>query len=410
MKTQILAGLALLAALLPEEIDFLAASLPERVFQPGELLLREGGSSGHFFIQLDGEVEVFKALGTPDERLVAVRQGGTLLGEMSLFSRQGRHTASARARTAVSVLEISRAEFDALLKRRPEVAIELVSVVSQRLESSENDTIRELREKNRQLTQAYEELKAAQAELIEKRMVQRELEIAANLQVSILPHELPRRAGYDFGALMIPARMVGGDFYDFIPLGPQRLGVVVGDVCDKGIPAALFMTLTYTAMRDEAQRHADPGGALRAVNRRLAEINASEMYVTLLYGVLDDTTREFRYARAGHPGPLVLTPRQAPRQNGLRPGQPVGIFDELALDEQTLAVPAGSTLLLFSDGLSESLEQRGVFELGELASSFLDRGEVSSQGLCQQLWEAIHQANPAAAPLDDFTVLAIRGD
>ncbi len=300
MKAEILSRLPIFADLPAAEITALVKSLTECTFQPGELLLTEGGHSEHFYVQLDGEVEILKSLGSAEERRVALCQAGTLLGEMSMFSTSGMHTASARAVTLVRALVITREQFTALVRRQPDVAVALVSVLSRRLEASENVTIRDLREKNRQLTVAYEALKTAQAQLVEKEMLQRELEIAGKLQLSILPQETPPYAGLDIGALMIPARMIGGDFYDFIPLGLQRLGVVVGDVCDKGIPAALFMTLTYSTMRDEARRHSEPGEALRAVNRRVIEINASEMFVTLLYGVLDPRLRGSAPAGGGH--------------------------------------------------------------------------------------------------------------
>jgi serine phosphatase RsbU (regulator of sigma subunit) len=303
---------------------------------------------------------------------------------------------------------ITRTQFNQLMHRRPEIAVELVGILSRRLEVSENGTIRDLREKNHELMTAYQELKAAQAQLIAKEMLERELQIASNLQLSILPHAAPRHAGYDIGALMIAAHMIGGDFYDFIPLGPERLGVVVGDVCDKGIPAALFMTLTYMSMRDEAQRNPDPGDALRAVNRRIIEINASEMFVTLLYGVLDYEKHEFRYARAGHPRPMLLASGMPALQKPLCQGQPVGLFEDIRLDEQCLPVPSGSTLLLFSDGLSESLEHLGVTDLGGLCTAELGQDNLSAKDYCRRLWQRVNQDGAEILAQDDFTVLAIR--
>jgi Serine phosphatase RsbU, regulator of sigma subunit len=121
-----------------------------------------------------------------------------------------------------------------------------VRVLSLRLEQHQNRTIRDLQEKNLQLTQAYEQLKAAQAHLIEKEKMERELEVARGIQQSMVPRKLPHLPGFDFGARMMPARAVGGDFFDFIPLSESTLGIVIGDVSDKGVPAALFMALTPT--------------------------------------------------------------------------------------------------------------------------------------------------------------------
>ena len=191
MKAEILRSLPLFAALPPSEIESLLEILADRTCQPGDILLREGLSSERFYILVEGEVEILKSLGTSDERRVAVCGAGTLLGEMSVFSAQGKHTASVRALTPLCLLEMTRTQFNDLLGRRPEMAMGLVGILTRRLEESENVTIRDLREKNRQLTIAFEELKAAQAQLIEKERLERELEIASKLQLSILPQAAP---------------------------------------------------------------------------------------------------------------------------------------------------------------------------------------------------------------------------
>ena len=300
-----LSHISLFSNLPQGELQHLAVALRERAFPEQAILLQEGSRDDYFYILLEGQVEIIKALGTADERMEAHRDKGALLGEMSLFSRDGCHTASVRALTPVELLEMTRDELDALLYRQPKLAYELVGLLSRRLEESEDTTILDLREKNRQLTGAFRELKAAQAQMIEKERMERELEIAHHIQVSILPQALPTHPGLDFGARIVPARMVGGDFYDVFPVGEGRWGIVVGDVCDKGVPAALFMMLTYSLMRAEAPRALAPGEALLAVNRHLLDLNPSGMFVTLLYGVLDAVTGRLTYARAGHPPPLL---------------------------------------------------------------------------------------------------------
>jgi serine phosphatase RsbU (regulator of sigma subunit) len=333
-------------------VNILLEVLNESQHQAGDIIFHEGTTSEVLFLVFEGEVEIIKSLGTNDERLVAKRGRGSLLGEMSMFSANGTHTASVRALTTVRLLDIVRDQFHDLLQRHPEIALDLLGLMSRRLEESENTTIQDLREKNSQLTLAYQELKAAQDQLIEKKKLERELEIASKLQASILPQRVPKVPGLDIGVLIAPAHLVGGDFYDFIPLGPGRLGIVVGDVCDKGIPAALFMTLTYALMRDEAFRHRRPGNALRAVNRRLVEINPTGKFVTLLYGILDSSNHTFNYARAGHPHPLILDSNLIPIPHPSSPGQPVGLFEDFFLDEQCVSIQPDSTLIIYSDGLN----------------------------------------------------------
>jgi sigma-B regulation protein RsbU (phosphoserine phosphatase) len=409
MNHDILRSLPLFTGLPDSEIQGLAEVLPVDRFQAGEIIMQEGGVSDQLLILLDGEVEIIKSLGTSDERCMALRGPGTFLGEMSMFKLDGTHSASVRARTDLRTLGLSRGTFEDLIRRHPEVTYNLLKMLSRRLEDTENATILDLREKNRQLTLAYQELQAAQERLVEKERLERELEIASKLQMSILPQSLPVYPGLDLGALMVPAESVGGDFYDFIALGPDRLGVVVGDVCNKGIPAALFMTLSYTAMRSEALRYAEPGAALQAVNRRLIELNANDMFVTLLYGIIDLNTRRFSYARAGHPYPLLLDEQAKPVAIPTRTGQPVGLFEDWLLDEESVDLPAKATLVIYTDGLNEPLEEQGkAFDLAGLCSSLLGGSSHSAQEVCAGLWQTVKSHTGNAPAQDDFTSLVIR--
>jgi len=409
MEKEIISRMPMFASLPPAEVQLLAETLTECNFQPDEIVFVEGSISDYFFILLDGEVEIIKSLGTPDERRVAVRGKESLLGEMSIFSQKGTHTASVRARTPLRMLQMTLVQFDALLHRRPELAYNLLRLFILRLEDSENITIADLREKNRQLTQAYLELKDAQEAIIEKKKLEHELGLASQIQRSILPQHLPQKPGFDFGALMVPARMVGGDFYDFIPLSENRLAIIVGDVTDKGMPAALFMALAYSFLRSEARRNTDPGATLQAVNQHLLDVNRSGMFVTLLYGILDYAERTFTYARAGHPYPLLLDQHSQEIAIPARSGQPVGVFDPMALDEQSITIPPGSTLLIFSDGLSESLEYSPLqITVPELCASILRESKKSAQELCNELWTALGAATSESLIQDDFTVVAVR--
>ncbi len=143
-----LSSIPLFASLPVEEISRLEKVLSVSTCPAGKVLFQEGHSDDKFYILLEGQVEVVKALGSPEERLLGVRQSGNLLGEMSLFSQDGRHTASVRAVTPLRLLKVTRAELDALLQRQPHMAYELFRLLSHRLEESENATILDLKEKN----------------------------------------------------------------------------------------------------------------------------------------------------------------------------------------------------------------------------------------------------------------------
>lgn len=411
MKEHLLSRVPLFAALPRSEIEHLAATLRPREVPAETLVFREGRTGDYFYILLDGEVEIIKALGTDAERLLAVRGASSFIGEMSLFSHDRRHTASVRARTPLVLLEMTHADFDALLHRQPALAYEVVRTLSTRLDESENLTIRDLLEKNRQLRQAYDELKAAQAQIIEKEKLEAELNVARTIQRSILPHARPSLPGFDFGTLIEPMTSVGGDFFDFIPLGDNRLGIAVGDVSEHGVPAAIFMALTYSLLRAEASRARSLGEALRSVNRHLLAMNASGMFVTVLYGILDGATREFRYIRAGHELPMLLDKRREAIPLSRGPGQMLGLFPNLVLDEQSVTLPPGGLLLLYTDGVTEAMNADGeLFEEERLHTVLCDNRHAQAQEVCDSVWSAVQTYSGAAAPRDDITLVAVKVD
>lgn len=390
-------------------INALDASLQECRFQAGEILFEEGASSAHIYLLLEGEVEIVKSLDTVDERCLAISKRGSILGEMSMFSQEGTHTASARARTAVKLLMIPTTQFDEMLQRHPEITYKLLRLFTNRLENSENLTIQDLREKNRQLLQAYEDLQAAQEAMIEKEKIEHELKIAGEMQRNILPEGLPKYKGWDFGALMVPARQVGGDFYDFIPLDEHQIAIVIGDVCDKGMPAALFMALTYSLIRAEANRHENPSSILRAVNSHLLQINRSDMFVTILFGILNTKSRVFSYARAGHTTPLLLDDHNHVIDLPFGLGQPLGIFDKFAIDTGNFILPTRGSLIIYSDGLSETIDHNLEFpRLPELCAKLIREDRLSAQALCDQLWRTVGGSVNHSQIKDDFTVVIVR--
>ena len=404
-----LSSIALFASLPEDELQRLETRLRVSNCAPGHVLIREGHSDDKFYILLEGQVEVVKALGRPEERLLDVCGAGTLLGEMSLFSRDGCHTASVRALTPLRLLQVPHRELDALIERQPQFAYELIRMLSRRLEESENATILDLQERNQRLEIAYEELKAAQLQIVEKERLEKELEISGQIQQSLLPKELPAIPGYEFAAMMVPARFVGGDFFTYFKLGRDRLGLVVGDVSDKGVPAALFMALTYSLIRAEAVRTSSPVQALRKVNQHLLQMNASSMFVTLVYGILDCSRGDFHFARAGHPNPYLLDGAGRLLDVPVAPGQPLGLFEDLPIDEQHINLVPGGTLLLYSDGVSETRDIHGTdFAPDLLYRSMAANRTRPAREICEQLWLDVQAHGRGLPQQDDFTSVVVK--
>jgi phosphoserine phosphatase RsbU/P len=250
-------------------------------------------------------------------------------------------------------------------------------------------------------------LRDQQTRLLQR--LERELEIARQTQQSILPDHLPERNGYDFGARMIPARGVGGDFYGFMPLDNERLGVVIGDVTDKGLPAALFMALTYSLVSVNASQTGSPLDTILNVNRHLLTMNASGMFVTLLYGILDYHTGQFQYARAGHLLPVVIDPDGQTVRIPVTTGQPLGLFEDILIDEQKITIPDGGMLLMYSDGLNEASDtQDNEFGYQRLYEILSQHRHQPAQAMCDQLWLAIQTHTGCTPPQDDFTTVVIK--
>lgn len=397
------------ASLPRQELENLCATLRREQFAAGTLLLREGDAGERLYLLVEGQVEVLKALGTDGERLLGVRWPRSFIGEMSLFSREGVHTASVRAQTAIRVISMARSEMAALLSRQPALAYEVMRTMSQRLDESEQLTIRDLLEKNRELTRAYEELRAAQAQLLEKERMEAELQVARSIQQSFLPRTAPRLPGYDLGMLIEPVSSVGGDLCDFFPLKGERLGIAVGDVSGHGVGSALFMALAFSLLRGEASRGGPPERVLRNVNRQLLGMSDSGMFVTMLYGILDGPSRHFAYARAGHPPPLVLGAEAELIRPAVGVGQLLGLFDDLKLDAQELTLPHGGCLLLYTDGATEASDGGGrLFGHDRLYETLRQAQDVSAQMLCQATLDAVRSFCGASAPEDDILLVAVQ--
>ncbi len=398
----------LLSDLPRTELDYLAETLHVVDLGPGEVLFREGEPGESLFIILEGHLQVVLALGTPDERQLAVFGPGEFIGEMSLLIPGRARTASVRAVQASRLWMMTHADFDGLLNRQPKLAFTIVQTLTRRLDTTTMLSFHDLQEKNRQLQQAFDELKAAQLQIIEKERLEHELQVAAEIQGSILPHEPPVVPGYAFGTLMVPARMVGGDFYDVFIMEGRRIGLVVGDVSDKGIPSAIFMARTHALIMAEASHGGTPGEILRRVNAHLIKLGQSDQFVTVLLGILDCSGGTFNYARAGHELPLLLdaagTVRTAPHTTG----QAIGLFEDLLLDENSISLPQGGTLLVYTDGLTDCRDPQGQsFGLTRLQSTLAGLVGRSGQQVCDSLRTTLTDYQAGSSQDDDVTLVAI---
>jgi serine phosphatase RsbU (regulator of sigma subunit) len=407
MSTNLLARIPFFTDLPGDELDRIMAQLEIVNLKSGEILFREGDAGEHMYIVVSGDLEILMAPDTDNELILNRVPQGEYIGEMSLVTGAPR-TASVRAHGDVVLLSMSRSQLLNLLQQHPQLANTMVNVLSHRLDNTNVSTFRDLTEKNRQLQKAFDELKAAQEQLIEKERLERELKVAAEIQMSILPDALPLVEGFDFGGRILPARQVGGDFYDFFILDHHKIGVVIGDVADKGVPSAIFMARAHALIIAEADSAISPGDVLRRVNRHITRLEKSTQFVTALYGVLDINTSEFMYARAGHEPPLILTPAGEVQRLPHKPGMALGLWENIALDENSVQLPRDSTLVMFTDGMTDCRNPKGEpFGLERIKNTMAGLGRRTAQAGCNQLFDALMFYQSGAKQDDDVTLVAI---
>jgi serine phosphatase RsbU (regulator of sigma subunit) len=196
----------------------------------------------------------------------------------------------------------------------------------------------------------------------ERERIEQELRVARLIQQTLLPKHVPDVAGYQLAAYYQPAREVGGDFYDFLELDEDHLGLVVGDVTDKGVPAAIVMATTRTMLRASAQRLDSPGEVLKRVNDVIVRDIPPNMFITCLYAILDLKSGVLRYANAGHDLPYRRRSTSHGAGGGggggaeeLRAtGMPLGLLPGMSYEEKEIILQRGDTVLFYSDGLVEA--------------------------------------------------------
>lgn len=244
-----------------------------------------------------------------------------------------------------------------------------------------------------------------QAEARERERMDQELRVARIIQQTLLPKELPDLPGWRFAAHWQPARTVSGDFYDFISFPDGPLGLVVGDVSDKGVPAALVMATTRSVLRTVAERLVSPGQVLERANDLLCPDIPDKMFVTCLYALLDPATGRLCYANAGHNLPYQRTSAGVKELHAT--GMPLGLMPGMIYEEKEALLAPGDSVLLYSDGLVEAHNDEGeMFGFPRLRDLMAQpgNGATTIEFLLAKLSEF---TGPAWVQEDDVTFLTL---
>jgi sigma-B regulation protein RsbU (phosphoserine phosphatase) len=244
---------------------------------------------------------------------------------------------------------------------------------------------------------------------VQRKRMHEELELARSIQTGMMPDPCPTLPGVDLKAMMRPARELGGDFYDFFPLADGRLCICIGDVAGKGAGAALFMAATRSIIRSKAASTSSPAEIMTYTSDELARGNESCTFVTLWFGIVDQSSGEIVFTNAGHNPPYVCRSDGSVEMLRERHGPVAGAWDGFEYGDGTLTLGAGDLLFLYTDGVNEAFDPAGVIYTDKRLESLLRELRPESaadavEGVTADVWR--HQAE--AEQSDDVTVLALR--
>jgi len=263
------------------------------------------------------------------------------------------------------------------------------------LETVVEERTRELAEKNAALEKAQAQLKA-------------ELEVARSLQLAILPSAFPARPGCDAAARMIPATTMGGDFYDYIELPDGQIGLVIADVSGHGVPAAFFMAVARTNLRELAVHHIDPGECLARTNDALCAQNPLDLFVTVFYCVLDPKAGVLRYANGGHNPPYVRRAAGPVETLGGAGGLVLGAMPGTRFPTHTMQLTRGDRLVLYTDGITEAFNPtEELYGAQRLVDEVHVHGGGTPAALVERICQSVTHFAGTAPQSDDITLTVL---
>ncbi|MFH0988962.1 MAG: GAF domain-containing SpoIIE family protein phosphatase [bacterium] len=236
----------------------------------------------------------------------------------------------------------------------------------------------------------------------------KEVQLAVKIQTDLLPKTLPQIEGYDIAALTIPAKQVGGDYYDFIEFEDQRLGICLGDVSGKGLPAALLMANLQATLRGQSMLTDAPKECMIKSNKLLFHSTGSDKFATIVYAILDTQNHTLIYTNAGHERPVLLTTNLDPYSLEVG-GIPLGLLVDFPFEEESITFPPGGTLVIVSDGITEAAnvdeDQFGAERAVQIVKENL---HLSASMIIDRVVSDVKQFAEKNFQLDDITMIVIK--
>ncbi|MBN1436175.1 MAG: SpoIIE family protein phosphatase [Sedimentisphaerales bacterium] len=349
-------------------------------FSPGQTIFKRGDKAAEMYYIEEGTVKL-PEIGKRLNR-------GDFFGEMAMFSPANERTASAVCVKDLTVLSISREALLEMLRSKPSQAFPLLQLA---------------------LGRFSEDLRS---ETIAKERMESELRIARDIQASVLPSEFPvfpDRDEFSLFASMDPARLIGGDFYDFFLVDEDNLFVVVADVSGKGVPAALFMMIVRTLINAAAKEGLPPEALLQHVNELVYPDNKNFMFVTVLCAIINVKTGAVQFGNAGHNPPLIGRIDGSVQYHELPPATFLGLGDLCNFSVDQTQLEPGDTLLMYTDGVTEAMGHRQeLYGEERLLQAFRRLNRLDMQNLVHSIRADVSAFVEGAPQNDDVTMLAFR--
>ncbi len=241
--------------------------------------------------------------------------------------------------------------------------------------------------------------------------LQNELDVASQMQQSILPKSFPQGSDFDVYASMKPARSVGGDFFDVMRLEGGVLGLAVADVSDKGVPAALFMMSSRTLLKGAAIALGSPSKVLAEVNNLLCEDNETAMFVTLIYAVYDPSNRMLTFANGGHNPPVLIDADGNATRLPLTGGVALGLVPDLEYQQMTITLSPGDHIIFYTDGVTEAMnESEEEYGMDRLENLFSKSRPSGARAINDVIFDSVMDFAGDAAQSDDITCMTLRAE
>jgi sigma-B regulation protein RsbU (phosphoserine phosphatase) len=242
-----------------------------------------------------------------------------------------------------------------------------------------------------------------------KKKIESELKIAHDIQMSIVPKTFPVKNEFNIYAVLEPAREVGGDFYDFFFIDEDRFCFVIGDVSDKGVPAALFMAVTKTLIKNIAKGFVYPDEAMMRANNEIAFDNESSMFVTVFCGILNIKTGELWYTNAGHNPPLLMCKEPSPEFLKNVSGPAIGVLADVTYTKEKIVLSHGDTLFMYTDGVTEAVNKNmDMFSEGRLKDEVYRNHNEPVKEVTSRLLSVIKSFSAGMDQSDDITIMVLR--